>query len=161
MNSLIGSPAIIAYASAKHGLLGLTRSAAAELSAHGIRVNAVCPGIIDTPMHARLRGAARFHVAQHLGKGVNKVRAEETAELRSAGDTTLVGTRFLWLQNPENMKPKNKARFELLRDATLKVARAWTMRRSLADYGSTGREDGQSGHGGVSSAGCRALVWAR
>lgn len=83
----------------------------------------------------------RFHVAQHLGKGVNKVRAEETAELRSAGDTTLVGTRFLWLQNPENMKPKNKARFELLRDATLKVARAWTMKevaRGLWSYRTRG-----------------------
>jgi len=37
----------------------------------------------------------RFHVAQHLGKGVNKVRAEETAELRAAGDTILVGTRLI------------------------------------------------------------------
>ena len=70
----------------------------------------------------------RFHVAQHFGKGVNKVRAEETAELRAAGDDTLVGTRYLWLQNPENMKPKNKARFEVLRDATFKVARAWAMK---------------------------------
>lgn len=70
----------------------------------------------------------RFHVAQHLGKGVNKVRTEETAELRALGDKTLVGTRYLWLQNPENMKPARRARFEELRVATFKVARAWAMK---------------------------------
>ena len=70
----------------------------------------------------------RFHVAQHLGKGVNKVRSEETAELRSIGDKTLVGTRYLWLQNPEHMNPQRRARFEELRAATFKVARAWAMK---------------------------------
>lgn len=38
------------YVAAKHALLGLTRAAALDLTADGIRVNAVCPGIIDTPL---------------------------------------------------------------------------------------------------------------
>ncbi len=83
----------------------------------------------------------RFHVAKHLGDGVNKVRTEEIGELRSLGDKSLVGTRFLWLQNPENMTAKNKARFDSLRDATFKVARAWAMKevaRGLWNYKSRG-----------------------
>lgn len=45
-----GDPYIAAYTAAKHGLLGLVRSAAAELAESGVTVNAVCPGYVDTPM---------------------------------------------------------------------------------------------------------------
>ena len=45
-----------AYVTSKHGLIGLTSSVSAELAPEGIRVNLVCPGIIDTPMHQRARG---------------------------------------------------------------------------------------------------------
>lgn len=44
-----------AYVASKTGLLGLTREAARELAAHDIRVNAVCPGVIETEMTAALR----------------------------------------------------------------------------------------------------------
>jgi len=48
------------YISAKHGVIGLTRAAGAEYGSRGIRVNAILPGIIRTPMIARLTEDARF-----------------------------------------------------------------------------------------------------
>ncbi len=48
----LGEPYIAAYAASKHGVLGLVRSAAAELAGSGVTVNAVCPGYVDTPMTA-------------------------------------------------------------------------------------------------------------
>src|SRR6056297_3321598 len=56
VNSFLGFPTGSAYVSTKHALIGLTSSVSAELAPEGIRVNLVCPGIIDTPMHHRLRG---------------------------------------------------------------------------------------------------------
>jgi NAD(P)-dependent dehydrogenase (short-subunit alcohol dehydrogenase family) len=46
----VGEPYIAAYTASKHGVLGLVRSAAAEVARSGVTVNAVCPGYVDTPM---------------------------------------------------------------------------------------------------------------
>jgi 3-hydroxybutyrate dehydrogenase len=50
INGLVGFAGKSAYNSAKHGLLGLTKVAALEGAAHGITVNALCPGYVDTPL---------------------------------------------------------------------------------------------------------------
>lgn len=75
------------YVAAKHGILGLTRTAALEYSAKGVRVNAVGPGFIETPLLSGLDAATRaglvaLHPIGRLG------RAEEVAEL------------VLWLSSP-------------------------------------------------------------
>ena len=70
----------------------------------------------------------KFHVAKHLGDAVDKVRRREHKELQLAGDETLKGTKYVWLQNPENMKAKTAAVLEGLRDLALRTARAWALK---------------------------------
>lgn len=52
--SMMGSAGAATYCASKHGVLGLTRSAALETASSGIRINVVCPAVIETPMADRL-----------------------------------------------------------------------------------------------------------
>ena len=82
INSFLGFPGGAAYVSSKHGLIGLTTSVSAELAPQGIRVNLVCPGIIDTPMHQRARSAIGDEIFDNvLQNSVHTRRAGRPEEI--------------------------------------------------------------------------------
>jgi len=77
---LRGSATTPDYAAAKHAIVGLTRSAALEVAPLGIRVNAVAPGFVDTPLLDPMRALAGDFLRQQIPAG-RLGRAEEVAEL--------------------------------------------------------------------------------
>ncbi len=72
----------------------------------------------------------KFHIAKNLGDAVDKVRRQENRELLSYGDDRLVKTKYLWLQNPDNMSHRRWRGFESLRSSSLQVARAWAIKEA-------------------------------
>lgn len=72
----------------------------------------------------------KFHVAQHLGNAVDKVRRQEHRDLAARDDSRLKGTKFLWLQHPKNIGDKAWAAFAALRRSVLKTSRAWGIKES-------------------------------
>ena len=79
----MGVPGLAAYSASKHGVLGLTKSAALEVAADGIRVNAVCPGSIRTPM---LRGfvGGDEDLLERMGRRAPMGRLGEPVEIAEA-----------------------------------------------------------------------------
>ncbi len=90
IGGLTATADLSAYVTAKHGLIGLTKNAALENVTKGIRVNAVCPGMIDTPMNDALIGGDQQKQAQMLKK-VPMGRLGQPEEIAQA---------VLWLSSP-------------------------------------------------------------
>jgi NAD(P)-dependent dehydrogenase (short-subunit alcohol dehydrogenase family) len=76
-----------AYASAKHGVVGLTKAAALDYASQNIRINAVCPGIIDTPMMDRFSGGTP--------KGRQRVISQEP--IGRMGQPEEIANAVVWL----------------------------------------------------------------
>jgi NAD(P)-dependent dehydrogenase (short-subunit alcohol dehydrogenase family) len=79
---LIGSSGFATYCASKHGVMGLTKSAALETARNGIRVNVVCPAVIETPMGERIFGgpdirpwAVGLHPLGRFGKPMGVAEA--------------------------------------------------------------------------------------
>jgi NAD(P)-dependent dehydrogenase (short-subunit alcohol dehydrogenase family) len=86
---LIGFPNHIAYSTSKHAVMGITRTAALEYAQAGIRVNAVCPAFIDTPMVAGLVAAG--------GPGMSLERLARMQPMGRVGTADEVAEAVVWL----------------------------------------------------------------
>jgi NAD(P)-dependent dehydrogenase (short-subunit alcohol dehydrogenase family) len=86
---LIGLAGMAAYCAAKHAVVGITRAAAAEVAARGIRINCVCPGIVETPMVDNLIGTNEGRTAMMALHPIG--RFAQPAEIADV---------VLWLSSP-------------------------------------------------------------
>ncbi|MEV0493359.1 glucose 1-dehydrogenase [Streptomyces atratus] len=90
LGGLVGIPGRASYHSSKHGVIGLTTSAALEYAPRGIRINAVCPGTIDTPM-----------VSAMTAKGeLDRAEAEANQPIGRLGTAEEMAQAVLWLCSP-------------------------------------------------------------
>ncbi|WP_276314309.1 SDR family oxidoreductase [Paraburkholderia phosphatilytica] len=97
LGSLVGLPGRAPYHASKHGVIGLTRSAAQEYAPRGIRINAVCPGTFDTPMVSAMLEKQADDMKEILREQpIGRLgRVEEIADavlwLCSTGSTFVIG----------------------------------------------------------------------
>jgi NAD(P)-dependent dehydrogenase (short-subunit alcohol dehydrogenase family) len=90
LGGLVGLPGRAAYHASKHGVLGLTRSAALEYASRGIRINAICPGTIETPM-----------VTQMIDSGdLDREQAAADQPIARLGTAEEMAAAVLWLCSP-------------------------------------------------------------
>jgi NAD(P)-dependent dehydrogenase (short-subunit alcohol dehydrogenase family) len=90
LGGLVGQANRATYHAAKHGVIGLTKSAAMDYAAQGIRINAVCPGVIDTPMAAGLTESHGDLMKEFL-------RDQPIGRL---GHSEEIAAAVLWLSSP-------------------------------------------------------------
>jgi NAD(P)-dependent dehydrogenase (short-subunit alcohol dehydrogenase family) len=97
LGGLVGQPTRAAYHAAKHGVVGLTKSAALEYAPRGVRINAVCPGVIHTAMSADMMETQADAMKEILrDQPIGRIgRAEEVAAavlwLCSPGASLVIG----------------------------------------------------------------------
>jgi NAD(P)-dependent dehydrogenase (short-subunit alcohol dehydrogenase family) len=84
LGGLVGGAGRGTYHAAKHGVLGLTKSAALEYASRGIRVNAVCPGLIQTPMSDQMIASGQAEALDTLRKAVPMERVGRAEEIADA-----------------------------------------------------------------------------
>jgi NAD(P)-dependent dehydrogenase (short-subunit alcohol dehydrogenase family) len=88
LGGLVGGSQRGIYHAAKHGVLGFTKSAALEYADRGIRINAVCPGLIQTPMSDQMIAA---------GQGEALKAMEKSVPMRRVGRPEEIADAVLWL----------------------------------------------------------------
>jgi len=97
LGGLVGLPRRAAYHGSKHGVIGMTKSAALEYAPRGVRINAICPGVINTPMVADMLETQReamdeFLKLQPIGRlGLAEEIAASVLWLCSPGASFIVG----------------------------------------------------------------------
>ena len=82
---VIGTAGMTAYSASKHGVIGLTKCAALEYAAKNIRINAICPGVTETPMVAK----AVADVPDHMAAIMNSIPAKRFASSDEIASTVL------------------------------------------------------------------------
>jgi transposase len=76
----------------------------------------------------------RFHVARYLNDAVDRTRIDEQKALKKQGDDRLSGSKFFWASRPENLKPKQLAKYGDLREANLLTAKAWVLKENFRAF---------------------------
>ena len=94
VNSFSAAAQLTPYTVSKHGLLGLTRAAAQALYRYNIRVNTVCPGVISTEMHCRLR--------REVGDIAYERLFESHTIMKRIGNPEEIALPVLWLCSDES-----------------------------------------------------------
>jgi NAD(P)-dependent dehydrogenase (short-subunit alcohol dehydrogenase family) len=84
LGGLVGGAERGIYHAAKHGVLGFTKSAALEYAAQGIRINAICPGLIKTPMSDQMVAAGQGEALKAMEKMIPMARTGRPEEIASA-----------------------------------------------------------------------------
>jgi NAD(P)-dependent dehydrogenase (short-subunit alcohol dehydrogenase family) len=84
LGGLVGGAERGIYHAAKHGVLGFTKSAALEYAARGLRINAICPGLIQTPMSDQMVESGQGEALKALEKMIPLARVGRPDEIASA-----------------------------------------------------------------------------
>lgn len=111
---------------------GLTAHQLANIETVAMDMHGAFIGVVrDHLPDAELKIAFdKFHVAQHLGDAVDRVRRDEHRTLLGEGSQLLKGSKYLWPTNPDNFEPAQAGAIEALQQMNLKTGRAWLLKET-------------------------------